>query len=172
MHHQEDQIATLGAGALVYYQNHVLLVQINYGRYQGSWILPGGMVQPDEHPHEAAVRETKEETGLDIQISEQIAVRHRIHPDHSVNVYFVFRGALLPHAKIDLSLAPEAYLSWPPAELLAVRFWDIDEAQRSEAIRPQTRKFILLGLENSGPAHRPLAVHSDPIYRDSIFGKS
>jgi 8-oxo-dGTP pyrophosphatase MutT (NUDIX family) len=34
----------------------------------GIWLQPGGHVEPNEFPEEAAVREVKEETGLDAEI--------------------------------------------------------------------------------------------------------
>lgn len=34
----------------------------------GKWTIPGGMVEPGELPAEAAIRETKEETGLDVEL--------------------------------------------------------------------------------------------------------
>src|SRR3990167_1627960 len=37
----------------------------------GKWLPPGGHVEPNETPPEAARRETKEETGLDIDFIEQ-----------------------------------------------------------------------------------------------------
>lgn len=33
------------------------------------WALPGGILEPGEHLHEALVREVKEETGIDARIS-------------------------------------------------------------------------------------------------------
>lgn len=32
-----------------------------------KWVLPGGAIEPDERPADAAVREMKEETGLDVR---------------------------------------------------------------------------------------------------------
>ena len=34
--------------------------------YTNKWMLPGGRVERGETPHEAAIRETREETGLDV----------------------------------------------------------------------------------------------------------
>lgn len=31
------------------------------------WVLPGGMIEPDETPQQAAIREIKEETGVDVK---------------------------------------------------------------------------------------------------------
>lgn len=36
-----------------------------------TWMPPGGHVEPNELPHEAALREAKEETGLDVQLYHQ-----------------------------------------------------------------------------------------------------
>lgn len=36
--------------------------------FRGSWAIPGGFVEDDETVQEAAVRETKEETGIDVTL--------------------------------------------------------------------------------------------------------
>lgn len=40
----------------------------------GRWGFIGGMVEPEEHPAEAAVRETLEEAGLQVEITELVTV--------------------------------------------------------------------------------------------------
>jgi 8-oxo-dGTP diphosphatase len=55
--------------ALVARNNQLLLVRRKYEPGAGQWCLPGGFVETDETAAEAAVRETKEETGLDIKIT-------------------------------------------------------------------------------------------------------
>jgi len=41
------------------------------------WCLPCGWIEPFEAPEEAAVREVREETGLEVRIVEQVAAVHR-----------------------------------------------------------------------------------------------
>jgi mutator protein MutT len=49
--------------------DRVLLARQPDGRrYVGRWSLPGGGVEPGEHPAQAVVREAREETGLDITV--------------------------------------------------------------------------------------------------------
>jgi ADP-ribose pyrophosphatase YjhB (NUDIX family) len=43
----------------------------------GTWCLPGGYVDPNESPRETAVRETREETGLDVEPTELVALYTR-----------------------------------------------------------------------------------------------
>ena len=43
----------------------ILLVKQNYGKRY--WSLPGGVVEPGESVDQAAIREVKEETGLEIR---------------------------------------------------------------------------------------------------------
>jgi 8-oxo-dGTP pyrophosphatase MutT (NUDIX family) len=47
-------------------EGRILLVEHSY---TGQWGLIGGTVEPEESPEAAALRETKEETGLDVALS-------------------------------------------------------------------------------------------------------
>lgn len=53
------------AGAFVVREGKVLF--LNHKKY-GIWLQPGGHVEPGETPDEAAVRETREETGLEVEV--------------------------------------------------------------------------------------------------------
>jgi len=45
----------------------VLLAHWREGAY-GGWTLPGGGMEPGEHPEQTVVREVKEETGFDVDL--------------------------------------------------------------------------------------------------------
>ncbi len=60
----------LGSAVLVIQNDEVLLVERKNPPYEGWWTLPAGYVEYCETPQECAIRETKEETGLVIQLSE------------------------------------------------------------------------------------------------------
>lgn len=57
---------TVGAFAVVLDEHgHVLLGRQRAG---GFWTLPGGGVEVDETPWQAVVRETREETGMEVEV--------------------------------------------------------------------------------------------------------
>jgi 8-oxo-dGTP diphosphatase len=58
-------VASMGASAVLFTDGagQVLLVEPTY---KDGWEFPGGCVEPGESPWEAAVREVKEEVGLDL----------------------------------------------------------------------------------------------------------
>jgi ADP-ribose pyrophosphatase YjhB (NUDIX family) len=71
----------VGAGALVCDGPKVLLVKRKYPPNEGRWSLPGGLVELGERVEEAAAREVKEETGLDVVLERLLDVATDIHLD-------------------------------------------------------------------------------------------
>jgi 8-oxo-dGTP diphosphatase len=57
------------AGALVIRNGKVLLVRRTIEPFLGYWDIPGGFCEVDEHPTETAIREVREETGLEIELT-------------------------------------------------------------------------------------------------------
>ncbi len=52
--------------------NMVLLLKRSFGMFRGHWVLPGGKVTKGEDIWKAVVRETKEETGLEVRVVRMI----------------------------------------------------------------------------------------------------
>ena len=55
-------------------RGEVLFIQRGYGKEKGKWSLPGGLVDRGESSKHAAYRETKEETGLIVEIISTVMV--------------------------------------------------------------------------------------------------
>lgn len=76
---------TLGAFAIILDQERRVL--LCHRRDMDMWNLPGGGVEENEMPHEAVVRETMEETGLDVSIRRLVGVYGK---SYSNNLVFAF----------------------------------------------------------------------------------
>ena len=71
----------VGVGTVVLDGDMVLMIQRSKPPRQGSWSLPGGAQELGETIHEAARREVREETGLEIEIFGLIDVVDSVRPD-------------------------------------------------------------------------------------------
>jgi 8-oxo-dGTP diphosphatase len=63
-----------GTGVLVEMEAGIVLVQRGQPPFVGWWALPSGYIEADESVEQAAVRECKEETGLDVELVELFGV--------------------------------------------------------------------------------------------------
>lgn len=72
----------------------LLLVRRAHEPFLGYWDIPGGFCDPYEHPADAAVRELREETGLEAETTELIGIWIDSYGDTSqatLNVYYAAR---------------------------------------------------------------------------------
>lgn len=70
----------------------------------GKWTVPAGRLEVSEDPFEGAIRELKEETGLDIKDIKLIGS----HWDKEQNILlYLFKIIVDPNQKIDVSQDPD-----------------------------------------------------------------
>jgi len=71
----------VGVGGVVIHRDRVLLIRRGGEPLKGEWSIPGGLVELGEELAEGARRELLEETGLEVEPLEVIAVFDRIMYD-------------------------------------------------------------------------------------------
>ncbi|HEY7166177.1 MAG TPA: NUDIX domain-containing protein [Candidatus Binatia bacterium] len=79
----------IGVGGAVVSENRLLLVRRCSRHGRGNWQLPGGFIEPDETIEQAVVREVKEETGVDAEVSAVLGLRSRYDPESGNGIYVV-----------------------------------------------------------------------------------
>jgi 8-oxo-dGTP diphosphatase len=87
---EEARIPRVGSAVVVTKDGRILLGRRNKKNAFGKWVLPGGRVDWGETIAEAAVREAREETGLDIELKGLICHKEIIamHADYHRVVFF------------------------------------------------------------------------------------
>lgn len=73
---QHEKVILVFAGGCIFDDEGRVLLQRRGD--SGKWGFPGGAVELGETPEMAAVRELKEETGLDVEVKHLIGVFHRM----------------------------------------------------------------------------------------------
>lgn len=63
----DHDVRALTADGVVLVDHGVVLLERSHPPDEGSWVLPGGFVEPDETAAAAAAREVEEETGLAVE---------------------------------------------------------------------------------------------------------
>jgi 8-oxo-dGTP diphosphatase len=85
----------VAAGVLVEREGKVLLVRRRLNPRQGTWTFPAGFVEFDEDPAEAAVRECREETGLEVEVADLLDVIAGREHEHGASIVVIYRARVV-----------------------------------------------------------------------------
>jgi phosphatase NudJ len=111
-----------------------------------GWYFPAGRVEPGETFAEAALRETREEAGVDIALEGILRIQHSPRPDgQRLRVFFLAR---------QVDDAPPK--SQPDEHTLEARWFSVDEL-RSVALRGDEVEAWMLAVLGS-PVVAPLSL--------------
>jgi 8-oxo-dGTP diphosphatase len=85
----------VAAAALIEMDDKILLVRRSFDPGRGLWTLPAGFVDAGEDPAEAAERECKEETGLNVKVSGLLDVFHGQEHPRGAHILIVYRARII-----------------------------------------------------------------------------
>lgn len=119
----------------------------------GIWLPPGGHIELDEDPNEAAIREAKEETGLDVELVGKRTVYDTpfgasdLIPPRFLNRHFY--DAKRTHEHVDMAFfgrsASDA--ARPEVEGGEIRWFTKEELERGVIpLEPDVRTHVLTAL--------------------------
>lgn len=96
---KSQAVAGVGVGVIITKDKKVLLIKRTGSHGADTWSCPGGHIDFGESIEECALRETKEETGLDIRKVQFKAITNDIFPDehkHYVTIWVSgeYRGGI------------------------------------------------------------------------------
>lgn len=125
------------AYALIYNEDTEETLMVN--NKGGSWSLPGGAVEKGETFEQAVIRETKEETGLTIEVGNIVAVNEAFFKEKGHHALFITFKAKLLEGEISIQDKDEiSVIKWVDTksanELMPYHATGIEELHKCSSI--------------------------------------
>ena len=130
---------SLTADVTIIKDSRVLLVRRARDPFKGFWALPGGFIEPGETVEQCAIREAKEETGLDIEIIDINNVYSK--PGRDPRGWTVTVNFLCKATSQDLKAGDDAAdAAWIPLNELPHLAFDHSEALQDALTKINSKK--------------------------------
>ena len=130
---------TLGVGVVVINENNeILVIRDRIGK---RYKLPGGYIDDDENISTAAVREVKEETGIDVEFTSIIALGHFKPLQFGESNLYV--GCTAQALSKEINIIDDY-------EIIEARWMDLDEFQNHPEILLFNKTIVNTAIKNDG----------------------
>jgi 8-oxo-dGTP diphosphatase len=131
----------VGVGAVVVRDGRALIIKRAHEPRKGEWSLPGGLLELGESLQDAARREIKEETSLDVEVGPVIETFDRVHRDDQGRIRYHF-------VIVDFVCWPNSGEAMPGSDAEGVAWVTPDEIDVYQ-VNAHAKAVILKGLEVS-----------------------
>ncbi|KKR07039.1 MAG: Nudix hydrolase 1 [Parcubacteria group bacterium GW2011_GWC2_39_14] len=109
----ENKFVKIGVGVIIIRDDKVLLGLRQGSHGAGEWAFPGGKVEFGETIFEAAIREAKEESGIDVTDLELISIADEMRYIDTDGKHFVVIGVKANAAQGEpLLMEPDKFTEW------------------------------------------------------------
>ena len=123
-------------GGIIEKENKVLLVQEMKQKCFGKWNIPAGHLEIGESIFQGAIREIKEETGCDVELTGIALIIHEVMED-DISIGIVFTTKLINES-----------ITYNPTEIMDVKWWDIEDVLNNMDDELRNLEFIKNPLKN------------------------
>lgn len=117
-------------GGIIRKDNKILMVQEAQEKCYGQWNFPAGHLDEGETIFEDAIREIFEETGCKVKLTKMLPIISAKGSSNIVRITF-------------LTELLEENISFDPSEILAVKWWEIEEIKNMPKTDLRGEKMIL-----------------------------
>ena len=133
----EKQRPGIGAAVLVENEGKYLLAERNKENYNGYLVIPGGSVEFGETLEQAALREIKEETNLDVDLVKLIGSKEIINAAANYHRIIFFFLAKAKHTDIKV---PDC------VDIAQAKFFSMDEVKKLKIAESAEWVFRQIGV--------------------------
>ncbi len=116
------------------------------GAYEGLWVVPGGGIEEDETKLQALIRETLEETGIDIKDAEITPFKEIHHGESEKTLRNTGERVLVKMKFFDYKIAMKEVANKinidPTDDLSDLHWFSREELAKLEIISPPTIKIL------------------------------
>lgn len=87
------------AGVAIIQDGQVLMVRRKYEPFKGQWTLPSGFMEYGESPEETALREMREEIGVEVELTGLLDVQMERGDPRGLCLLVIYTGLIKPDAQ-------------------------------------------------------------------------
>lgn len=124
-------------------QTVLLLQRSSLEDYPSQWCLPGGHVEADESYFDAALRECREETGIDLSGKDHLLI-YKIRIDWPLTTNWVYAFEIEDEIEPVLNWESDAYAWFTLDQLPQPLHWTLESLLSSDSAAERLHKLIKL----------------------------